>query len=359
MSVITVVVLIFSVIGALDKLFGNKLGMGKEFERAFAIFAPMATSMLGVLIVAPGLGAWMAPVFEGFYNLFGLDPSIIPASFFANDMGGMTIAKEICKSQAIGDFNAFVVSSMMGCVISFTIPVSIGMVKKEQHKDLFFGILCGIVTIPIGCFVGGLMCGIGVVDILLNLLPLVILSVIIATGLALAPNVSIKIFSVFGKFMQAVGILGLVCGIFTFLTKIQLDPHFNSLQDAALICVNACITLSGALPFMHMVTRLLGRFMERISSKIGINSTSAVMLLSTLVTNTPTFGVMEKMNPKGVVLNSAFAVSAAFVVGSHMAFTMACDGNYLPAVMVSKLISGICALAVALLLYKDKQGEKQ
>jgi len=80
------------------------------------------------------------------------------------------------------------------------------------------------------------------------------------------------------------------------------------------------------------------------------------MLLSTLVTNTPTFGVMEKMNPKGVVLNSAFAVSAAFVVGSHMAFTMACDGSYLPAVMVSKLISGVCALAVALLLYKDKQG---
>lgn len=357
MNVITVVVLIFSIIGALDYIFGNKLGMGKEFERAFTLFTPMATSMLGVLIVAPGIGAWMMPVFEGFYKLFGLDPSIIPASLFANDMGGMTIAKEICKTQSIGDFNAFVVSSMMGCVISFTIPVSISMVKKEQHKDLFFGILCGIVTIPIGCFVGGLMRGVGVVEILLNLLPLVILSAVIAAGLALIPNVAIKIFSVFGKFMQVVGILGLVCGIFTFLTKVQIDPHFNPLQDAALICVNACITLSGALPFMYLVSKLLAKPMERLSGKIGINSTSAVMLLSTLVTNTPTFGVMEKMNPKGVVLNAAFAVSAAFVFGSHLAFTMAFDSSYLPPVMAGKILSGICAVALAMLLYKEKPNE--
>jgi len=359
MNAITVIVLIFSIIGALDFLFGNKLGAGKEFERAFTLFTPMATSMLGVLIVAPGIGAWLTPAFDGFYNLFGLDPSIIPASLFANDMGGMTIAKEICKTQAIGDFNAFVVSSMMGCVISFTIPVSIGMVKKEQHKDLFFGLLCGIVTIPVGCFAGGLLCGLGIVEMLLDLLPLVIISGIIAAGLALAPNVSIKIFSVFGKFMRAVGILGLGCGIFTFLTKIQIDSHFTPMADAALICVNACITLSGALPLMYMVRKLLGKPMERISEKVGINGTSAVMLLSTLVTNTPTFGVMEKMNPEGVALNAAFAVSAAFVLGSHMAFTMAFDSSYLPAVMVSKVVAGLCAVAVALLLYKEKKGANE
>lgn len=201
------------------------------------------------------------------------------------------------------------------------------------------------------------MRGIGVAEILLDLLPLVILSAIIAAGLALVPNVAIKIFSVFGKFMQVVGILGLVCGIFTFLTKVQIDPHFNSLQDGALICVNACITLSGALPLMYLVSKLLGKPMERLSGKIGINSTSAVMLLSTLVTNTPTFGVMEQMNPKGVALNAAFAVSAAFVFGSHLAFTMAFDSSYLPPVMVGKLLSGVCAVALAMLLYKEKTNE--
>ena len=84
---------------------------------------------------------WLSPVFDGFYKLFGLDPSIIPASVFANDMGGMPLAQAVCKTRQVGDYNAFVVSSMMGCVVSFTIPFSLGMVKSDQHKELFFGIL--------------------------------------------------------------------------------------------------------------------------------------------------------------------------------------------------------------------------
>lgn len=357
MNAITVIVLIFSIIGALDKLFGNKLGMGKEFDRAFSLFTPMASSMLGILAVAPAVGVWLEPVFEGFYNLFGIDPSIIPASLFANDMGGMTIAREICKDQAVGNFNAFVISSMMGCVISFTIPVAISMVKKEQHKDLFFGFLCGIVTVPVGGFVSGLICGLGVGEILLNLLPLLLLSGIIAAGLALAPNVSIKIFSVFGWLMRAAGIAGLICAIFTFLTKIEIDPYFGSLESAAMICVNACVTLTGMMPLMYLVKKLLNKPAERISAKMGINSFSAVSFLANLVSATTILGTMDQMNPKGVALNAAFAVSAAFVFGSHLAFTMAFDSSYLLPVMVGKLLSGVCAVALAMLLYKEKTNE--
>ena len=40
MSVISVVVLAFSLLGASDYLIGNKLKVGKEFERAFALFHP-------------------------------------------------------------------------------------------------------------------------------------------------------------------------------------------------------------------------------------------------------------------------------------------------------------------------------
>ena len=88
--------------------------------------------------------------------------------------------------------------------------------------------------------------------------------------------------------------------------------------------------------------------------KTGLDSTSAVALLTTLVTNAPTFGIMEKMNKKGVVLNSAFAVSAAFVFGSHLALTMTFDPSYVAPMIVGKLISGVCAVVLAWLLYKDK-----
>ena len=357
MNVISIIVLIFSALGALDYLLGNKLGLGAEFEKAFTLFKAMVLSMVGILAVAPALAQWLTPVFDGFYNLFGLDPSIIPASLFANDMGGMTIAQAICKSESVGNYNAFVISAMMGVVISFTIPVGISMVKPEQHKDLFFGYLCGIVVVPVGGFVAGLMCKLTPLQTILNLLPLMVLSAIIAAGLLLAPKLSIRIFSVFGKFMRALGIIGLVFATFTFLTDIQIHPLFAPLESSAMICVNACVTLSGMLPLMAIVTKLLRKPAQRLGSKMGINDVATVSFLASSVSVTTIFGSMEKMNPKGVVLNAAFSVSASFVFGSHLAFTMAVNRDYLAPMMVGKLLSGVCAVVVAMLLYKEKTNE--
>ena len=354
MNAITIVILIFSVLGALDKLLGDRFGLGKEFERAFSLFTPMVLSMLGILVLAPAIGVWLMPVFDGFYAVFGIDPSVIPASLFANDMGGMTLAQAVCKTEGVGGYNAFVVSSMMGCTISFTIPFASSVVKPEQQREMFLGLLCGIITVPVGCFVAGLMCGLHPLAVLVNLLPLLILSVLIAAGLVFAPNGCIKVFSVFGKLMRAVSILGLILAIFTFLTKITVNEHFDTLENAASICVNACVTLSGTLPLMFLVSKLLGKTMGKLGAKLGVDDVSAVSALTTLVTNVPTFGAMEKMNKKGVVLNAAFAVSAGFVFGGHLALTMAFDKSYVVPMIVGKLVSGIFAVVLGLILYKEK-----
>ncbi|MBO7311068.1 MAG: ethanolamine utilization protein EutH [Clostridia bacterium] len=354
MSAITVVILIFSLVGAVDFIIGNKIGVGKEFERAFSLFCPMALTMIGMIVIAPALGAWLTPMFNGFYEIFKIDPSIIPASLFANDMGGMQLAQAVSKSESIGNFNAFVVSSMMGCVISFTIPFALGIIKKEQHKELFFGLLCGIVTIPIGCFVAGLLCGISPLALVLDLLPLIIISIIVVVGLLFVPGICIKCFSAFGVFMKTLAIIGLSCSIFTFLTKIKISEHFDTFENGAYICANACVTLSGALPAMFLISKLLNKPLSRLGSKIGINGTSTVALLGNMVTNATTIGLMERMDKKGTVLNSAFAVSAAFTFGGHLAFTMAFDEAYVLPMIVGKLISGAFALLLAVLIYKEK-----
>ena len=109
---------------------------------------------------------------------------------------------------------------------------------------------------------------------------------------------------------------------------------------------------------MFIVSKLINKPLTKLSSKIGINGVSALALLGTLVTNASTFGVVDKMDKKGVVLNSAFAVSAAFVFGSHLAFTMAFDSSYVAPMAVGKIVSGICAVILALLLYKDNSPSK-
>ena len=87
MNALYTVVLIFSVLGAVDYVIGNKLGVGKEFARAFELLGVMALSMIGMLVLSPLLAEWLAPVFNFVHKAFGLDPSILPATLFANDKG--------------------------------------------------------------------------------------------------------------------------------------------------------------------------------------------------------------------------------------------------------------------------------
>ena len=353
MNAISIIVLIFSLLGALDRILGNRFGLGREFERGFELFSAMAMTMIGLIVLAPVFGAWLSPLLNGFYEIFHIDPSIIAALLLANDMGGASLATELARDPQIGGYCALVVSSMMGCVISFTIPFATGIVNPSQHKDLFFGFLCGIITIPVGCFVSGFLCGLTLWEILLTLLPLLLICIALALGIVLAPNGCVKVFRGFGTLMKVLATIGLAIGIFTFLTGKTVFPEMDVLEEGARICVSACITLSGAFPLMYVVGKLLKRPMSALGRCFGVNATAALGFIPTLVTNATTYGMMRDMDRRGVVLNAAFTVSAAFVFGSHLGFTMGYDAAYTVPVIVGKLISGVCAVVLAAFLFKD------
>ena len=59
MNAVTWVLLVFSVLGALDRILGNRFGLGKEFERGFELFGSMSLSMIGMLVMAPAIGVWL------------------------------------------------------------------------------------------------------------------------------------------------------------------------------------------------------------------------------------------------------------------------------------------------------------
>ena len=183
MNPLTLIMLIFSVVAALDKIFGGKLGLGKEFDRGFMLIGTMVLTMAGMIVTAPLIADVMSPIFDFVHKTLHLDPSVIPSSLFANDMGGTAVSLEIMKNEEIGYFNALIVSSMLGCTISFNLPFSVGIVDKRQHPDLFYGMLCGVATIPIGCLVGGLIYGVSLLPLLYNLLPLTLFSAVIVLGL--------------------------------------------------------------------------------------------------------------------------------------------------------------------------------
>lgn len=355
MAVIRIVILAFAALGALDYLLGNRFGLGRELERGFSLFGAMALSMLGMLVLSPMLGVWLFPAFEGIYRLLGIDPSILPASLLANDMGGTQLAEAVCRDAEVGAYNAYVVSSMLGCVISFTVPFSLGLVPKGRHRELFFGLLCGIVTIPVGCLVAGIICKLNFISLLINLIPLLLISVLLSLALIFLPALSVRCFALLGMVIRILSVVGLLLGLFTFLTGVTVSPYLGTFEEAALVCANACVTLAGALPLMSVVSRLLSRPLGALGRRLGVNGISALAFLGSLVTNASTFGVSEQMDRRGLALNAAFAVSASFVFGSHLAFTMAFRPEYVLPVTVGKLLSGVTAVLLALLLYKEPQ----
>lgn len=344
------VIAVFVIVAATDRIFGGKLGLGKELEEGIKLMGIMALSMVGMIVVSP-LIAWIfEPVFSRMDGAF--DPSVFAGILFANDMGGASLAQEIANDPAIGNFNGLVVASMMGATISYTVPFALGVVSKESHKELLLGLLCGIATIPVGCFFGGTILGLPFGRLMLNLLPLILVAALVVLGLVKFPNASVKIFSGIGVGIKALVTFGLAIGIFEALTGVKLVPHTASISDGIDVVANATYVLAGAFPMLFVVSKLLKKPLLKLGEKIDLNQYSVLGFVSTLASSAPMFGMMDKMDKKGKILNSAFATSGAWTLGGHLAFTMAFNGQYVIAVVVGKLIAGIFSLIIAAFLYK-------
>jgi len=82
----------------------------------------------------------------------------------------------------------------------------------------------------------------------------------------------------------------------------------------------------------------------------GMNEEGSTGLIATLANNIAMFNIMGNMDPKGKLLNVAFAVSAAFVFGDHLGFTAGADKEMIFPVVVGKLVAGITALILASML---------
>lgn len=350
MEIITYVFIVAAVIAAVDRIIGNKLGLGAEFEKGIMMLGPLTLSMTGMLIMAPVIAHLLASFADKFPEF--LDFSIIPSSILANDMGGAPLALQLSKNEQLGNFNGLIVSSMMGCTVSFIIPYALQVADKKYHSDILYGILCGIVTIPVGCFVSGLLLRISFVQLFFDLVPLIVFSLLIAFGLIKFKAFMIKLFKLLAFLIKIVITVSLVVGIIEFLTGYSVFPFADTLENSMNVIINIACVMAGAFPVLFVINKLLKNVLKKIGEKSGINETSAFGLLATLGTCVTTFEMVDKMDRKGIILNSAFAVSASFVFVDHLAFTLSYNADYVPYLFVAKLLSGVCAFCLALLLCK-------
>ena len=353
-EILIAVMAVFAVLGAIDRIIGNRLGIGKEFEEGILAMGSLAMAMVGIIALAPVLANLLRPVIVPVYSFLGADPAMFAGTLLACDMGGGSLAAELAGDAQAAGLGGVITGSMLGATVVFTIPVAMGILDKEDQPAMAKGILCGIVTIPIGSLVGGLVAGYPVRMVLGNLIPIVLIGALIALGLWKAEQAMIRGFGWFGKGVVAVITIGLAASIVEALTGFVLIPGMAPITEGFQTVGAIAIVLAGAFPLVAVLTRLLRKPLLKLGGLLGINDTAAAGLLASLANSIATFGMVKDMDNRGKVVNIAFAVSAAFVFGDHLGFTAGFAPELLPAMIAGKLAGGISAVVVALWLTRSK-----
>ena len=356
-EIIIWIMAVFAVLGALDRILGSRLGLGKEFEEGILTMGSLALAMIGVITLAPVLAAVLKPVVVPVYRFLGADPAMFAGTILACDMGGGSLAQELTTDPQAAQLGGVLTGAMLGATVVFTIPVAMGILRQEDRGFMAKGILCGIVTIPVGVLVGGLVAGFPVLMVLRNLIPIVLIAALIALGLWKFERAMIKGFGIFGKGIIALITVGLVAAIVEALTGFAIIPGMNPIEDGFHTVGEIAIVLAGAFPLVYVLTKLLRKPLLKLGGLLGINDTAAGGLVASLANSIATFGLLKDMDDRGKVVNVAFAVSAAFVFGDHLGFTAGFAPEMLPAMIIGKLSGGISAVAVALLLTRRKREE--
>lgn len=383
----------FMVIGAIDRILDQyggsehvlgKLGLGglgrqidgagKQFEEGFMAMGALALAMVGITALAPVLAKILGPLIMPLYSSVGASPAMFAGTILACDMGGFPLAQQLAGPDiAAWLYSGIILGSMMGPTIVFSIPVALGIINIKDRPALAMGILAGIVTIPLGCIAGGFVAmGSGIeyngqtvvftADmILVNMIPVIAVAVLVAAGLKFIPEKMISGFQIFAKALVSIITFGLMAAVLKYATGIEIvpgmDPIFMSegdtpgqvLRAIEVIGSIACVLL-GAYPMVLLLTRWFEKSFQRVGGLLKINDMAAAGMIATLANNIPMFGMLDKMDERGKVINCAFAVSAAFTFGDHLGFTAGVMAPMIFPMIVGKLVGGVTAVGVALLI---------
>ena len=349
-EILIAVMAAFAVAGAIDRIFGNRWGLGKEFEAGILAMGSLALAMVGIVCLAPVLAGLLKPVIVPVFAFLGADPAMFAGTILACDMGGGALAVELAASHQAAMLGGVLTGSMLGATVVFTIPVAMGILEEKDRPVMAQGILCGIVTIPLGVLAGGLTAGFPIGMVLRNLIPIVIIAALIALGLWRAENAMVRGFEVFGKLVVAVVTVGLAAAVVEALTGFVIIPGMAPISEGFETVGTIAIVLAGAFPLVFVITKLLRKPLMAAGRWLGINDAASAGLIASLANSIATFGMVKDMNRRGKVVNIAFAVSAAFVFGDHLGFTAGFAPEMIGPMIVGKLVGGVSAIAVAMWL---------
>lgn len=365
-TIIITIMAFFVLVGAIDKIRGNKRGYGHEFEKGFELIGPLAMIVSAVIASTPMLSRLILTIFKQLFTYIGIDVSMLPAVILGPDLGAYYLAMELADNESIGNFSGLIIASILGPTISFTIPMAFSTLPKKDYSVISAGILIGLTTVPIGCICGGIVMNLIGYELpmevmCINCIPVIVITLMIIIGICVLPIKLIKWFVVIGKFITIIITVLLTIAIFQQLTGIML-PYFytmsipdestglTGLDSGLLLSGQIGIVLAGAFPMLLWISRILEKSIEKIGKKLNIEKEASIAFIASLANVIPAINTFHKMGDKGKFLNMAFIVTGGAVFGDFIGFTASVNQKMIIPMIIGKLVSGILAFIIANIL---------
>ena len=183
MNIFIAIMLVFAAAGLLDEILGGKLGLMPNFEKGLATMGGLAMSTVGFYAIGVTYVQTHAEAIAEAAKHMPFDPALIPSCLLAPDMGALGMAQKLAATPALAAFTGAMVAGSLGMTVGYQLPVFLAAVRKDEIGELMRGFIFGLIAIPSGLAVGGLMLGLSVRQLFFNMIPVLVLCMVLALGL--------------------------------------------------------------------------------------------------------------------------------------------------------------------------------
>ena len=86
-----------ALLGGIDRILGNRFGLGEKFEEGFRLMGSVGLSMAGIICLTPVIANVLGGAVTKLFSAIGVDPGMF-GGILAIDMGGYQLATELATN---------------------------------------------------------------------------------------------------------------------------------------------------------------------------------------------------------------------------------------------------------------------
>lgn len=354
MNIIIFVLLIFSTIGFIDKMFHLHLGLSESFDKGLVTMGAMALSIVGVCSVGVTFIQNHLDTIMKMSSFLPFDTSLIIGAILAPDMGGFSMTQQLTQSFDVLMFNGVILTSLLGQTISFQFPVFLSAIPKSEHAQLMKGFIMGIIIVPIGMLFSGIMLKIPITLFLYQFIPILLICLLMTICIIKLPTQTVKVFNILATFIQWLTYFMFFIAVVGVFFPQYAYANTSLVTEAIITAFKISIIVSGSLVLSELILKTFKNQIHYLAKMLKINDISVMRLILSCATSLAILPLYHRMDTKGKILNAAFTVSGAYFLGGQLGFISTVADSYVVTIYIlSKIICGLLSILVMSIVYNQ------